>query len=107
MDIRWIIEGGKDFLDFVPILEKFERDNLFQTEFMKSLTHEYWMGYLRKIVLRTFIPWVAYSALSLFYFAKTLDDDFETVDGGEKLFWQVIGVIILILTSYLLFIEGK
>ena len=29
MDIRWIIKGGMDFLDFLPILEKFKRDNLF------------------------------------------------------------------------------
>ena len=82
MDIKWLIKGGKEFLDFLPILEKFERDNLFQTEFMKSLTHEYWMEYLKKIILRTFIPWVAYSVLSLVYFAQTLSDDFSSEDGG-------------------------
>ena len=69
MDIKWLIKGGKEFLDFVPILEKFERDNLFQTEFIKSLTNEYWMDYKKKIILRTLIPWVAYSVLSLVYFA--------------------------------------
>ena len=107
MDIRWIIKGGQEFLDFLPILEKFERDNLFQTEFMKSLTHEYWMDYLKKIILRTFIPWVAYSVLSIVYFAQTLNDDFRNVDGAEKVFWKVIGVIILILIGYQLFIESK
>ena len=87
MDIKWMIKGGQDFLDLVLILEKFERDNLFQTEFMKSLTHEYWMDCKKKIILRTLIPWVAYSALSLVYFAQTLSDDFASVDGGEKVFW--------------------
>ena len=87
MDIKWLIKRGQEFLDFLPILEKFKRDNLFQTEFMKSLTHEYWMDYLKKIILRTFIPWVAYSVLSLVYFTQTLSDDFSSVDGGEKVLW--------------------
>ena len=100
MDIRWIIKGGMDFLDFLPILEKFKRDNLFQTEFMKSLTNEYWMDYLKKIILRTLIPWIAYSVLSLVYFARTLNEDFASVDGEELVFWQVVGVIILILICY-------
>ena len=45
MDISWLISGKKGFLDFVPILEKFQRDNLFQTDFIKSLTHEYWTNF--------------------------------------------------------------
>ena len=91
----------------MPILEKFERDNLFQTDFMKSLTNEYWMVYLKKIILRTLIPWVIYSALSLVYFAHTLSEDFESADEAVPVKWQLVGVILLILIIYLLFIEAK
>ena len=42
MDIRWLLKGGDGFLKFVPILENCKLDKLYQTEFMKSLTHEYW-----------------------------------------------------------------
>ena len=80
MDIRWLLRDKKGFLDFVPTLEKFERDNLFQTDFLKSLTHEYWMVYLKKIIVRTLIPWVFYSALCLLYFTHTLQQDFEKID---------------------------
>ena len=74
---------------------------------MKSLTNEYWMGYLKKIILRTLITWVFYSALSLVYFAHTLSEDFESADGVIMVKWHVIGAIILILVLYLLFIEAR
>ena len=101
-----MLKRGQEFLDFLPILEKFESDNLFQTQFIKSLTHEYWIDYKKKIIFRILIPWVAYSVLSLVYFAQTLNDNFASVDGGEKVFWQNVGVIILILNGYQLFIES-
>ena len=100
MDIRWILRDKKDFLSFVTILEKFERDNLFQTDFMKSLAHEYWMGYLKRIIGFTLIPWIAYSVVSLIYFAYTLDQSFESIDGADLIFWQVVALILLILVFY-------
>ena len=42
MDIRWLLKGSDDFLKFVPILESCKLDKLYQTDFMRSLTHEYW-----------------------------------------------------------------
>ena len=42
MDIRWLLKGSDDFLKFVPILEFCKLDKLYQTDFMRSLTHEYW-----------------------------------------------------------------
>ena len=50
MDIRWLLHDRKSFLDFAPILEKYERDNLFQTKFMQALTNEYWMENMKKIL---------------------------------------------------------
>ena len=42
MDIRWLLRGDKNFLDFVPVLESYPLDKLYMTDFMRSLTHEYW-----------------------------------------------------------------
>ena len=42
MDISWLLRGSDNFLKFVPTLESCKLDKLYQTEFMRSLTHEYW-----------------------------------------------------------------
>ena len=47
MDILWLYSGGNDFLKFVPILETCKLDKLYQTEFMRSLTNEFWTKYQR------------------------------------------------------------
>ena len=87
MDIRWLLNDKQGILDFAPILESYERDNLFQTKFMQSLTHEYWMINLNKIIKSAFIPWVTYSALSFIYFAHTLNQDFEQAESAELIAW--------------------
>ena len=53
------------------------------------------------------IPWVIYSALSLAYFAQTLDEDFEQAERAEVMRWHVLGGLILILVVYLSYIELK
>ena len=60
---------------------------------------------LKKIIKSAFIPWVTYSALSLIYFAHTLNQDFEQAEKAEVMTWQGVGVSILILVTYLLYIE--
>ena len=74
---------------------------------MLSLVHEYWMGYLKKIITKALLPWITYSILSLVYFAHTLDRDFETAEREEIIVWTALGAFILILVSYLLYIETK
>ena len=72
---------------------------MFMTDFMKSLAHEYWMGYLKKIIVKAFLPWVAYSLMSIIYFTHTLDRDFEDKTGAGPIMWQAGGVIILIFVA--------
>ena len=66
----------KTFLDFAPILENYQLDRLYKTEFLRALTNEYWSQYQRQIVYTALIPWVIYSILSLGYFAKVLESSF-------------------------------
>ena len=54
---------------------------------MQSLTHEYWMGYLKKIIRKALIPWIIYSILTLIYFAYTLDEDFLQADETTIIIW--------------------
>ena len=105
MDIRWLLHDKQSFVKFATFFEAFECDSLFQARFMQSLTHEYWMINLKKIIKSAFIPWVAYAVLSLIYFAHTLHEDFEQAGRAEVIAWQSVGVSILILVAYLLYIE--
>ena len=100
MDIRWLLRGGKSFLDFVPILEACKLDKLYQTDFMRSLTHEYWTNYQTKILWRALLPWLAYSILSVIYFVQVLGRDFNEVHGDELLFWRVYGGVLAAVTLY-------
>ena len=74
---------------------------------MLSLANEYWMGYLKTIIKRALLPWIAYSVLSLVYFAHTLDQEFEKAEQEEIVKWKALGVSLLILVTYLLYIEFK
>ena len=58
-------------------------------------------------MISSFLPWVTYSALSLMYFTQTLSQDFEQAERAEVMRWQSLGVLILILVVYLLYIELK
>ena len=65
------------------------------------------MGYLKNIIKNALLPWVAYSVLSQVYFAHTLDQNFENAEKEEVIIWKAVGVSLLILVSYLLYIEAK
>jgi len=51
MDIQWLLRGYLGFLDFAPILSCYRKENLFQTEFLRALTNEYWVYYQKKIII--------------------------------------------------------
>ena len=78
---------------------------LYQTDFMRSLTHEYWTFYQRKIIYRALIPWIIYSILGLIYFTEVLSAN----SGTHKEFdaWDVLGILVILLTLYQLYIEYR
>lgn len=49
---------------------------------------------------RALLPWLCFSILSIFYFAKVLNQEFQQVDGGEKTAWKVYGGILTAFTIY-------
>ena len=108
MDIRWMLRNGKGFLDFVPIIKEFERDNLFQSDFMLSLAHEYWVYYLKRILWKAFLPWVLYSVFSLMFFTHVLRQGYqEEAEKSEKVKWNIIGTWLMVQVVYQLYIEFK
>lgn len=77
LDIRWLLRDGNTFLDFATIMDEFTYDSLYNTEFLRALTNEFWHIYKLPIVLRAFVPWILYSTLSMVYFAKVLNPSFD------------------------------
>ena len=72
---------------------------------MRSLTHEYWTFYQRKIIYKALIPWTLYSILSLIYFTEVLSPNFSTREEFDS--WDVLGLLVILLTLYQLYIEYK
>ena len=83
MDIRWLIKDGKDFLEFVPILETCKLDKLYQTDFMRSLTNEFWTKYQGYILCGPLLAWLLYSIACLIYFAEVLSRDTSPDEENE------------------------
>ena len=107
MDIRWITRSGLSFLDFVNILANYSKDKLFTTDLLKSLTHEYWTIYQRKIILRILIPWMIYSMLSILYFTR-LQAGSDVIELPEsESFFKFIGYMIIVSIAAQLFIEFR
>ena len=73
MDLGWMYRYGLTYLDFATCIADYKRDDLFRTVFVSSMADQYWYGFLRTILLRTMLPWVIYSSMSIFYLAKTLN----------------------------------
>ena len=51
MDIRWLIKDKKAFFDLTPFLKQQDNEKLYQADFIKSLTFEYWGDYQFKVIL--------------------------------------------------------
>lgn len=108
IDISWQQESGKNFLDLTSILEKYAKDDFYRTFFAIALIKANWDKYLPKIILFGFVPWASQSFLSQIYNANVLDSDRDSLlEDGLEAHWILIGLVILILSLYLLFIEYK
>ena len=103
MDIRWLVNDKMNFFDLTPFLQIKELDKLFQADFMRALTHQYWGKYQFKVIFAFQCPWLAYSILCLIYFAEVLNQDNSASRHSPS--WDAAAVIILILAIYLIFIE--
>ena len=51
MDIRWLVHDQMSFFDLTPFLKFQDLEKLFQADFIKTLTHEYWGDYQVKVIL--------------------------------------------------------
>ena len=105
LDIRWLLRDDRTFLNFAAIMEEFTLDSLFNTEFLRALTNEFWVIFKAPILWRAFVPWILYSLLSLGYFAKVLDPSFDYRTDDKAHFWKIFGGIVIFLTCYQILIE--
>ena len=72
---------------------------------MSSLINEYWKSCQKKIILKSLAPWIAYSIVSIIYFAKSLEAGFESIEGNELNAWRACAGCVIILTIYQLYNE--
>ena len=49
---------------------------------------------------RALLPWLCFSILSMFYFARVLSEEFEQVSGGDRIAWKVYGGVLVVFTIY-------
>ena len=105
MDIRWLVKDKKAFFDLTPFLKQQDNEKLYQADFIKSLTFEYWGDYQVNVILWLQLPWIVYSILCLAYFSEVLSMDGVVDTEGDSWPWDVVAVAILISTIYLMVIE--
>ena len=65
IDIGWLFEGNKTFLDLLPYVRESD-NNIFQTTFIVNLLEEFWKTKNKKdIVLKLLIPYIAYMVTTI------------------------------------------
>lgn len=97
MDISWLTKGTDDFIKFFLIVESCKLDKLYQTVFMRALTHEYWPQYQKKILYGPLITWTLYSVLCLIYFSEVLSE-VSGSDENEFSSQDTLAVFLLLIT---------
>ena len=107
IDLGWLLADTKGFLDLVPNLEQYKDDNLFQTEFIKSVTNEFWSQYQKSIIVKTLLPWLLYLVVSNVYFVYTLDKNTGLTDGDPQLFKLIVEVVLIVTIGYEIFQEVR
>ena len=51
LDIRWLVHDRKSFFDLTPFFKSQDNEKLYQSDFIKSLTHEYWGDYQVRVII--------------------------------------------------------
>ena len=60
VNLTWMFEKGKSFLDFVKILHESKRSEIFASELVKSLQEHFWQENFSVVLYLWFLPFVVY-----------------------------------------------
>ena len=60
VNLTWMFEKEKSFLDFVKILHESKRSEIFASELVKSLQEHFWQENFYVVLYLWFLPFVVY-----------------------------------------------
>ena len=66
-DLTWMFRDDKNFTDFVVVLNKSNKKEIFSTKFVESLLDQFWLIYKSMLVKWMFVPFLMYACCSISY----------------------------------------
>ena len=102
IDIGWLFVGGNSFPNLAKVLNQIDSDLIFDTEFVHALLEVFWKKCQNKILMRIFLPYILYLALTFNYLVRIMNnDDYEELDELAI----ICGLLTCMLLVYLLITE--
>ena len=81
LDLGWLFADEKIFLDFIDILKNSNRDDIYMTNFVKTLLDVFWTEHKLAIIMQIFVPYVIYLASTLYYMINVICVSEEAREG--------------------------
>ena len=74
LKIKWLLEGQKDFLDLVKILNETKSMQIVSSKLVCVLISGYWDVYFTKIFRTLFLPFICYMFGMITFLVYALED---------------------------------
>ena len=77
ISIRWLMQGGKTFLDLVDTLNETSNKAIMSSKFVSVLLSGFWEKYSQEILWTQFVPYLAYLCGMLTFLLYMLTEKLE------------------------------
>ena len=101
LDLGWLFADEKNFLDFIDILQNSKNNDIYMTNFVKTILDVFWTEHKMAIIKQIFVPYLIYLASSLYYMIHVICVSEEAREGWET----YLGAVVLFFLIYQLRIE--
>ena len=101
LDLGWLYANSNDFLGFIEILDDSKSNDIYATEFVKTLLDVFWNENENKILWKIFVPYILYLAITLCYMVHIVNEHTREEQG----YWFYLGIINMINVSFQIFVE--
>ena len=95
LEIKWLKENDKTFLDLIDILKENKNQAIFPTKFVSALLLGYWDHYYEKILYSQFLPFVAYMIGIMMFLTYALKNDIKDTVFFEVFYYPLFGYVLL------------
>ena len=101
LDLGWLYANSNDFLGFIEILNNSKSNDIYATDFIKTLLDVFWNENENKILWKIFLPYIMYLTITLFYMIHIVNEHSREQQGN----WFYVGIINLINVSFQILVE--